>query len=291
MDHSDKIKKNLEILGLENLENVSLSRLLRIITERLPSDVSKTQVLNIYTMWLHSRLVALDVSPEGTVRHEITNWYRFLKTLRNDDNLILEAFCDWQRGEVMENPTSLRRLSFAEAELSRLMSDPPTSPEPGSDFGQSDARYGQMHPDRIRLSREDNTVIEADHDEADVVFLPSSTLARVSTSVRSHTHNGEPDLSFLTGSNKLALSDMTKMSSYKEDLDNSHPKSKPMPADSQALSRKVGGKKTAAPEKLNTDYHICDRCKRTGNRKRKLVHKNQTLTFVKATVSGTAQQT
>ncbi|KAG7287739.1 hypothetical protein NEMBOFW57_007253 [Staphylotrichum longicolle] len=260
MNHSGKIKQNLEILGLENLENVSLSLLLRIITERLPSNVSKTQVLNIYTMWLHSRLVALDISPEGTVRHEITNWYRFLKTLRNEDNLISEAFCDWQRGEVMENPTSLRRLSIAEAELSRLMSDPPTSPEPGSDFGQSDAHYGQMHPDRIRLSREDNTVIEADHDEADVVFLPSSTLAKVSTSVQNHALSGEPDLSFLTGSNKVALNDMTKMSSDNETSPStSYFKSKPMPAVPGAPSKKAAGKKNGAPEKLNTDYHICDR--------------------------------
>jgi hypothetical protein len=256
MDHSDKIKQNLEILGLASLEHISLDQLSCIITKRLPSNVSKTRIVNIYAMWLHPRLVALDVSAEGAVMREITTWYRFLKTLAYDDTLIADAFCDWQRGEAMENPTSLRRLSIAEAELRRLIFDPRTGANPASDSEESESHYGQMHPDRVKLSREDNTVIEADDGESDVVLLSSSWLRKDPSSTQSHTQDGELDLSFLTGSNRLVLDDMLGVApDKKKSLDTS-----------ELPSKKAGGKKIGALGKLRGDY-VCDRCGKTGKNK------------------------
>ena len=284
MDHSDRIKQNLEILGPESLEDLSLGELFTAIGKNIPSDVSKSRILNIYAMWLHSRLVVIDVSYGPAFADEIESWYQFLKVLTNDDSLIAGAFRDWQRGELLENPTSSRRLSIAEAELFSLMSSSPTEPEssptcPDSPYGQRhpdrvwesqdsrtfvglDAHYGHMHPDRVERSQNPHTVIEIEDDEPEVVVLSSShTWPKDLSTPQSYCQDGQPDLSFLTGANMLALSDMVRSPRDGQDLGTPSPAPMDMSVQVPLESRLEGSKraKTGNPKKPPKGY-ICDRC-------------------------------
>ncbi len=284
MDHSDRIKQNLEILGLESLENLSLGELFAAIGKNIPSDVSKSRILNIYAMWLHSRLVVIDVSYGATFADEIASWYQFLKALTNDDSLIIGAFRDWQRGEVLENPTSLRRLSIAEAELTRLMSSSPTEPESSptcfdGNYGKIhpdrvktsqgshifidvDGHYGQMHPDRVERSQNPHTVIEIEDDEPEIIVLSSShTWPKDLSTPPSHGQDGQPDFRFLTGANMLALSDIVRPLRDGQDLGTPSPKPMDMSVPVPLESRPEGSESTKAgkPKKPRKEY-ICDRC-------------------------------
>ncbi len=206
MNHSDMVKQNLEILGLESLEGVSLGQLLADVAERMPSNVSESRILNIYAMWLHSRLITIDISDEASFANEICHWYHFLKAV-TDDNLIVEAFCEWQRGAVTADPTSWRRLSIAEVELRKLIPDPPSDPEPSPPPAMSDSHHGYMHPDRVKMSQGQHPVIELDDDDqSDIVELSSRPCPKDSTLSQDRgQQGGQQDLSFLTGSNMLPL--------------------------------------------------------------------------------------
>ncbi|KAK4238624.1 hypothetical protein C8A03DRAFT_14903 [Achaetomium macrosporum] len=214
MDHADKIQQNFEILGLESLEGISLSQLLDEIKKRLPSDVSKKRILSICTMWLHPRLMTIDISAEDSFHDEVGTWYRFLKDLVKDDLLILETFNEWQRGQTIQDPTSSRRLGIAKDKLRSLItaSDPMLRPE----APRSGDRYGQMHPDRLKLSQITHTVIELQDDDDDEVVFISSNPLRKNWSRDQDDRSEQPDLSFLTGPNRLAMSDVTNRSGNKK---------------------------------------------------------------------------
>jgi hypothetical protein len=204
MDYSDKIKQDFKILGLESFEGLTLGQLSDVMVASLPSDVSKRRILNVYVMWLHFRLIAIDTSTEG-FSEDIAAWYHFLKRSDKDGVDIAEAFGDWQREQAVENPTSLRRLSIAEAELRRLMTTSPTDPQSIPHSAKAEDGHGQMHPDRVRLSREAPTIIDLDDDDSDVVVLSSRTLSRGRSSPQDHGRGKQPDLSFLTGSNIMPV--------------------------------------------------------------------------------------
>ncbi|KAK3306904.1 uncharacterized protein B0T15DRAFT_157068 [Chaetomium strumarium] len=202
MDDADKKQQNLEILGLKSLGDLSLSQLLVELGKRLPSDVSKKRILSICTMWLHPRLMTIDIS---SFHDEVGIWYRFLKDLVNDDLLILETFNEWQRDQATQDPTSLRRLRIAEDKLRSLMSA--SDPMRTTDAPESGDCYGQMHPDRLKLSQKKPIMIELEDDDEDVVFISSNPVQK-NESQDQDDPSGQPDLSFLTGANSLVMSDV-----------------------------------------------------------------------------------
>lgn len=256
MDHSDKIKQNLQLLRLENLEGLSLGQLSSAIGERLPSDVSKKRILNIYVMWLHPRLMAIDFPTDEAFTHEIAAWYRFLKALPSDDNSIAEAFWDWQHGQSVQDPASWKRLKIAEAQLHKLMSPSPTKLE-------LSVRYGHMHPDRLKLSEESPAVIELDDGDSDIVVVSSNTLRIDANSPENHGRNGQRDLSFLTGSNMLAVNETAK-APRRKNADISQAQGKPV----TQLSRSRETEETCTPKELLAGY-ICHRCGKEGKHNRR----------------------
>jgi hypothetical protein len=205
MDYSNKVKQDLKILGLESLEGLTLGQLSDVMVASLPSDVSRRRILNIYVMWLHFRLMAIDTSTDEFIE-DIAAWYHFLKRSDKDGVDIAEAFGDWQREQTVEDPTSLRRLSIAEAELRRLMATPPMDPQSIPHSAEAEDGHGQMHPDRVRLSRETPTFIDLDDDDDDdIVVLSSRTLPKGRSLRQDHGREKQPDLSFLTGSNIMPV--------------------------------------------------------------------------------------
>ncbi|KAK4041183.1 hypothetical protein C8A01DRAFT_34802 [Parachaetomium inaequale] len=297
MDHSDKMKQNLEALWLESFDGLSLAQLSDSMGKNLPCDMGSKRILEIYVMWLHHRLMAIDVSAEDDFTHEIATWYRFVKVLPNDDRNIAEAFHDWQRDQAFENPASSRRLSIAEAELRGLMAAAPKDSEPstssskpeGRDSAKSEARYGQMHPDRARLSQNSPIVIDDDEDDDDdIVEISSNTFKKGRASPRGLGRNGQSDLSFLTGSNMLPMNGKTRFPRGKGDIEAPKPKGKPAPKPesksapkpdgkpmpkpegkpvakpSDSHSARPGKKGAGVPKKLPGDY-VCDRCRKKGH--------------------------
>jgi hypothetical protein len=263
---SSNLKKTLKVLGLESFESVALDQLFTAVTQKLPSDTSKKRTLDIYVMWLHPRLMAIDVSTEGSFTQEIATWYRFLKAMATHDHLIFEAFHDWQRSQAIENPTSSRRLSIAEAELRRLMTAPSTSAKPVSDAPKAEGHFGQMHPDRVKLSRESHEVIEIDDnddDDDDVVVISARSLRDDRTSPQNNGRDRQPDLSFLTGANMLAVKDMAKAPPRKKDPE--VPKTNRKSSGGSSESRPAQAKRgeTNSP-KIPPPYYTCDRCGQKG---------------------------
>ncbi|KAK3901941.1 hypothetical protein C8A05DRAFT_34372 [Staphylotrichum tortipilum] len=169
MDHSDQIKQNLEMLGLTCLDHLSLEQLSGAMSKNLPSGLSDNRILNIYTMWLHSRLMVIDGSVHGAVPNEIAAWHRYLGALGNEDWAIADAFDSWQRGEAIADPTSSRRLTIAREELLRLMPPSPASSDSIPTSREPEGPFGHMHPDRLRMSRASPEVIELDDDSEDDV--------------------------------------------------------------------------------------------------------------------------
>ncbi|KAK4126558.1 hypothetical protein N657DRAFT_568397, partial [Parathielavia appendiculata] len=266
--HFNNLEGCLEVLDLESFEGVSLNQLSDAITNKLPSDVSRMGTLTIYVMWLYPRLMAIDVSAEGSLTQEITTWYRFLKAMASHDDLIFEAFRNWQRHQAIADPTSSRRLSIAEAELRGLMASPSTSVNPGLSAAKPEALFGQMHPDRVKLSQEPRTVIEIDDDDDggddDVVFISSKTLPKGRGSSEGHGQNPQPGLPILTGPNMLAVKDLTTAPPKKKDSEVAETKRK--------LSAKYSDSSSASPrtEKGGTSkrppqYYVCDRCGQQGH--------------------------
>ncbi len=204
MDHSDQIEQNLEMLGLDSLDHLSLDQLSKAMAKNLPSGLSDARILNIYTMWLHSRLMAIDVSADDAVLNEITAWHHYLGALGNKDWDIADAFDSWQRGEAAADPTSSRRLNIAREELLRLMPPSSASSESCLDSQESEGSFENMHPDRLRLSRGDCEVIELSDDDEDDVMPKHQNPHQYSGK------NGKANLPFLTGSNMLALNDKSR---------------------------------------------------------------------------------
>ena len=261
MDHSDMIKQNLEILGLDSLETLSLFQLLVAVNQSLPSDVSEKRVLNIYVMWLHHRLMAIDISEE--VMDEITAWYWCLKELGNDDRLIAEAFLDWQRVQIIDEPTSSRRLSIAEAELRRLMPAWFSRLEDDPEIARPE-HYGQMHPDRMRLSQATHSAIELDDEGPEVIVIPSDTPPRNGDQSPGSDENGRSDLSFLTGPNRLVTSDLADSPPYEKHVEVPHTSIKSVPTISLTSQMVKSRSKATGGLNKSTSGYVCDRCEVPG---------------------------
>ena len=201
------MKHILETLRLETLEDIPLPRLSGAIKEHLPADVDKRQILDIYIMWLYPRLMAIDVSAKGHIGLEVFYLYHFLKALPGDDSRLADAFHDWQCGQAVGNSDISERLRIAEAEFRELAPAVQKPSERSTGSLVSEGRFGHMHPDRAKLSQENRTGIELneDKDDGDIIFVSSNSVRGHRGSGRGNGSDGQPELSFLTGSNKLPL--------------------------------------------------------------------------------------
>lgn len=262
MDHSDKIKQNLEILGLASLEGLSLIQLQDAISKDLPTDVSEKRILNIYVMWLHERLMAVDISAQDEVTNEITAWYWFLKAMGNSGRDIAEAFSDWQHAQVLDDPASSRRLSIAEAELRLLI--PPAAPPPSKnspDVARLEKGYGQMHPDRVKWSQA-TEIIEIDDDEPDIIEARFDAPYKNRYHSRDAAAGGQLDLSFLTGANSFAMSDIAEsLPDKNNNVPHAYTDSSPTSLASRVVTPRGG--KTGTFTKPRPGY-VCKRCDKPG---------------------------
>lgn len=206
MDHSDKIKQNLDTLGLDSLKALTMDQLLAAVAQKFPPEVSKRRLLNVFVMWLHERLTEVNIPADAAFANEVASWYNNLKMAANDDSAIAEAFHDWQRGQYIHDPASSGWLSIVEVKLHSLMASPTAHPRDNLETARPERQYGSMHPERLKLSLEDPSVIEIDDDEPEVVGIPFrqwEDRAQPETDGQDESHG----LSFLTGSNRLALND------------------------------------------------------------------------------------
>ncbi|GAB1319075.1 E3 ubiquitin-protein ligase RBBP6 [Madurella fahalii] len=246
MDHSDKIKQNLDILGLDSLKGLTIDELLAAVAEKFPPEVSKRRLLNVFVMWLHERLMAVDISAEVAFADEVASWYNALKAAANDDRAIAEAFHDWQREQSIHDAVSSRKLSIVEAELHCLMASPTVRPENNLETPRLENRYGNMHPDRMKLSREEPSVIEIGDDEPEVVEIPFRPWED-RPQPQTDDQNELQDLSFLTGANRLVLTDTVDSELNQEDL--------PL-----ASCLKIPEREVSSISKRHIAGYLCNRC-------------------------------
>ncbi|KAL2137425.1 hypothetical protein VTI74DRAFT_46 [Chaetomium olivicolor] len=275
MDHSDKNKQNLAIFGLKSLDGISLQELCEAVGKNLPSDVSKKRILNIYIMWLHFRLMVVDISAIDSFTQDIATWYRFLKNLAYDDLLILEVFHDWQRGQASEDPASSRRLSIAAAELQSVMTSPasPCAKEPPSKAAKPEEQFGHMHPDRLKLSQETRTFVDLDDDEGEIVEDSSACLRNDGQSPQEHDRVGCSNLSFLTGSNRLAMGDTASLPVRHKQVKPSHAQDKSMPQSFASRLIDPRGEAAGVSKESQSGWKTkpgfrCDRCGSPGHNPR-----------------------
>ncbi|EAQ87918.1 predicted protein [Chaetomium globosum CBS 148.51] len=259
----------LETLRLETLKDIPLTQLSEAIKRNLPDDVDKGQILDIYIMWLHPRLADIDVSAKGHLGLEVFYLYHFLQTLPGDHSRLADAFHDWQRSQAVGTSDISTRVRIAEAEFRRLM---PASQnklsESNTDSSVSENRFGNMHPDRARLSQNTDSSISEDRfgnmhpdrarlsqdtyssiaedrfgnmhldrarrsqdtcmfielddddDDGDAVLISSKSKRSGHDSVRGKGGGGQPELSFLTGSNKLPMNGKAEIN-HKENSEGS----------------------------------------------------------------------
>ncbi|KAH6631975.1 hypothetical protein F5144DRAFT_629895 [Chaetomium tenue] len=231
MDKPDDTEQILETLRLETLKDIPLAQLSEAIKRNLSADVDQRQILDIYIMWLHPRLMDIDVSAKGYLGLEIFYLYHFLKALPGDHSRLANAFHDWQRSQAVGNSDISTKVRIAEAEFRRLMPALENKrPERNTNssvledrFGNMhpdrarlsqnmdvsilENRFGNMHPDRAKLSQDTCIVIELDDDDndGDAVPISSKSKRRGRRSGKGKGGGGPPGLSFLTGSNKLPM--------------------------------------------------------------------------------------
>ncbi|KAL2172836.1 hypothetical protein VTG60DRAFT_14 [Thermothelomyces hinnuleus] len=167
MNRVGRMEQNLETLGFESLDILSLTKFSEALREVLPSDKRNDRILEYYIIWLYRRLMTVDLSADNDFSREIAAWYRFMKETPLADHQILQAFHGLQRSHAVEDSASSRRLSMAEAELRRLIT-PAASKLSGlvTDSAKSENYLSQMQLDSPKLSQEESIIIELDdHDD------------------------------------------------------------------------------------------------------------------------------
>ncbi|KAH6635181.1 hypothetical protein B0J18DRAFT_462304 [Chaetomium sp. MPI-SDFR-AT-0129] len=198
MGHADKVEQALKGLGVPGVNGVSLAHLSGHLGRLKPSDMTQRQLLDVYILWLHRRLLNIDSSAAGDLSREVADWHRFMRALAAEDGRILEALRHWKSADQVETGSNSPRLEFAEIELTRL-----SMPSLKHQTPKLESRFGQMHPDRAMMSLNAAAGIDGGHDGDDddgsTALAPGSKLTR---------HDKNPpgqDLSFLTGFNTLPM--------------------------------------------------------------------------------------
>ncbi|KAL2261267.1 hypothetical protein VTK26DRAFT_4507 [Humicola hyalothermophila] len=249
MDHLDKRRQNLEVLGVNSLRDFSLLELSKAVKEKFPAEVSKERILNVYVLWLHQELADFDVSVEGAVRDRISAWYRFLLQKVERDHLIIAgAFEEWQRNQIRIDPECSMRLGIMAAELRNILPVGTLRSDKSPVVMAEEGKYGHMHPDRVILSQAGRAHGGSGDEENGAKPDNSGGVAQK-----------EQDLSFLTGSNRLVLEDMASPHLAKEDdncvVINAKPKTAPLTP--RSMSFKGSPSKTSSRSKSN---YVCARC-------------------------------
>lgn len=201
MGHGDKVEQVLKGLGVPSVDGMSLAHLSGHLGRLTTADMTKRQLLDVYILWLHRRLMNIDSSAAGDLSREIADWHRFMRALPAEDGRIIEALRHWKSADLVETGFSSPRLEFAEIELTRL-----SMPSRKHQTPKSESRFGQMHPDRAMSL---NTAVvdgnrDGDDDDDSIAPAPGSDLTGQGESP------GGQELSFLTGSNTLPMSKKTK---------------------------------------------------------------------------------
>ncbi|EAA33424.1 hypothetical protein GE21DRAFT_6212 [Neurospora crassa] len=176
--------------------------------------------------WLSDHLLELDSSDERSFSHEIAKWCFFVKDAGYDSTNVVGTFEEWLHEHSHAEPLSARRLALAELEIKKFYdiptkaprlvpADEPCQPSPPPEKtlqqfpSMSEASevqpvdgFGQIHPDRLKLSRygdtkhEEGEVIDVDDWQCPVVAISSDE------DVDPQTKN---TMSFLTGANRMVF--------------------------------------------------------------------------------------
>jgi len=123
MDHRDRLRQNLDVLGAERLDSFkALDEFGAVVDKKFPVHaISTKRLLHIFVSWLYDRLTDIDLSDEHAARDEIRKWHAYLRGCYIADHLIADAFTDWTKEHVKVDRSSSRRLSFASAELDEIL--------------------------------------------------------------------------------------------------------------------------------------------------------------------------
>ena len=197
MDHLDRIRQNLELLSLEDLGSVSLEQLVERIDKKFPRDISSGRRLHVFIAWLSERLTVIDYSDEGVFNKEITAWCYLLMRRGYSGEAVIQAFEDWQREQLIIEPSISRRLHLAGLEIMCILGTRSHSPTV-----QLAHDCGRIHPGRLFRPQ---LAIDADSWETPIIdFSEDQPFGGQALK------EGEGDLSFLTGANQMVFSDDDK---------------------------------------------------------------------------------
>lgn len=248
MDHEERLKQNLEVLGVDNLSSLTLDELAEGIDNKFPStlNLSTKRLIHIYVAWLNERLTVIDNSDDETFQKELQGWVQFLRQFPVLDRFLSTCFQSWVSEHSKVDPTSSRRLGFAWIALQEILdlegeedygspdhNTPSRLPESNIGYPQDsnshqlgsantqniehmereggsavDDRYRSMHPERWRQSLGDDAV-EDGHGGTMQPVIYRQALGDEENEVEDEQPNENP-LSFLTGANYLAYLEMMK---------------------------------------------------------------------------------
>ncbi|KAJ4392576.1 hypothetical protein N0V85_006941 [Neurospora sp. IMI 360204] len=215
-------------LGVRTLGKLSLKELAERIDSRPEPTTPRTQLYAFMT-WLSDHLLEVNSSDEGSFSREIATWCLFVNKAGYDSGNVVGTFKEWLFEHRQVEPSSTERLNMAEREVKKFYSLPTAaphrfvsagehyqpSPPPEKTFQQfpsvneaSEAQpvdgFGQIHPDRLKLSRysdsnpEKGEVIDLDDWQRPVVDISSDEDA---------DPKAKNNLSFLTGANRMVFGD------------------------------------------------------------------------------------
>ncbi|KAK3323619.1 hypothetical protein B0T19DRAFT_210127 [Cercophora scortea] len=266
MDHTDRIRQNLELLGLESLHGLSLGKLLHEVDESFPLDISKKRVLHVFMAWLNERLMVIDNSDENALKEEISEWCSTLRACSYDDQILASAFNDFQREQAVIEPSSSRRLDLARLEIRDFLDNHPQPASPLPPNPKQEPDYQIMHPDRAMLSQ------RGDRDR-DRIVIDLDDWEPGSVDRRSLEDEGTEMVRFLTGANKMVYEDNMRrpdhgsrwdssMRSRNEHGPDSHPEASWNQA---ALSGSLDHRAVSHNDEPFNGY-VCDRCGTPGHR-------------------------
>ncbi|KAK3944788.1 hypothetical protein QBC46DRAFT_240623, partial [Diplogelasinospora grovesii] len=262
MDHTDRLRQNLELLGLEHLRDISLMQLLDRIDKNFPSEISEKRLLHIFVAWLNERLLVIDTSDEGAFSQEIKSWCYFLRMCSYDDDAVGDSFKDWQSEQLVIEPASSRRLYLAELEIASIFGRPLGRQPLSKITAEKENYWGHIHPDRIPLSTKNKR--QAPHEVIDVdEWTPRVAELSPSGTLPTQTEDEQQDLRFLTGANRMVFGEDEALSRKRKN-------------DTRVAERKKAQKHGHSSQKVSlykmvrndlkpSEGYVCDRCGVSGH--------------------------
>ncbi|KAK1755940.1 hypothetical protein QBC47DRAFT_413668 [Echria macrotheca] len=194
MDHRDRIRQNHELLKVDRLGDLTLLKLAKKVQQDLPSAVSNERRLGVFVEWLNDRLAVVDASNEHEFDAEVLQWCKMLEVRDYDRKKIVDALDEWREAHQAVDPASFRRLLLATETVKKSLPSP--SPSKSLEIKAPVEGYGNIHPDRLKLSR---SAIAGDGCQNPEVDISSNNWRQLD---KGSVNGKQP--SFLTGSNGLA---------------------------------------------------------------------------------------